>query len=184
MPLIEPGANVPTFKLPDHTGRITSIPRANGRWLVLFFFPKANTSACTSEACQFQALLDAFNDAGCDVVGLAPDPVQALAEMAGANTLGYPLLSDSGVGGEPPAICQKLGVWGEKSMYGNTYMGVIRTTYLIDPKGIVAQRWDRVSTPKHAAKVLKALHEALGLSKASRATPPASKKASGKRGAS
>lgn len=183
MPLIEPGTRVPKFKLADHTGRIVPIPGSNGRWLVLFFFPKANTSACTSEACQFQALLEAFNDADCDVLGIAPDPVQALAEMASSNALGYSLLSDSAVAGKPPAICEKLGVWGEKSMYGNTYMGVIRTTYLIDPKGNVAQRWDRVSTPKHAAKVLKALHDVSGTSKASRATPPASKKVPTKRGA-
>lgn len=183
MPLIEPNAKAPVFTLSDHNATPTSHPRKDGRWLVLFFFPKANTSACTSEACQFQALRSAFSDANCDLVGIAPDPVEAIAEMAKSNALTYPLLSDPSHSGKPPVVGTKYGVWGQKSMYGNTYMGVIRTTYLIDPKGKVALRWDRVATPKHAAKVLNALHELQGIPKPSRTTSPPSKQASTKRGA-
>ncbi len=152
--LIEPGALAPDFALPDQSGTIRSRAHFSGAPLVLYFYPKDDTSACTEEACTFGAALPSFR--GIAVVGVSPDDVKSHAKFAAKYKLDFPLLADVPPGGGVPAVCDAFGVWQEKSMYGKKYMGVVRTTYLIAADGRVARRWDKVKVAGHAEEVLAA----------------------------
>ena len=157
MPLIEPGKNAPAFRLPDAEGKIHSLASLKGRHVVLYFYPKDDTSGCTLEACQFRDLLPKFDAAKAVVLGVSPDGTASHAKFARKHGLDFTLLADEpGDDGTPPT-CDAFGTWQEKSMYGRKYFGVVRTTYLIGPDGKVVRRWDKVSVPGHAADVLAAL---------------------------
>ena len=162
MPLIDPGKKAPAFTLKDQDGVKHALKDHAGRHVVLFFYPKDMTSGCTSEACQFRDLLPKFEKIDAAVFGVSILGEKSKKKFAEKEGLNYPLLADDRLGedGKPdPAICQKYGVWVEKSMYGKTYMGIQRTTYLIGPTGKVLERWDKVKTTAHAEAVLNALAE-------------------------
>ncbi|MEM6553570.1 MAG: thioredoxin-dependent thiol peroxidase [Planctomycetota bacterium] len=153
--MIEVGKKAPAFNLEDQSGEKHRLSGYAGKWVVLYFYPKDDTSGCTKEACQFRDMEADFSGADAVVLGMSPDDVKSKAKFAGKHELNFPVLADPGA-----ATCEKYGVWQEKSMYGKKYMGVVRTTYLIDPKGKVVQRWDKVKVPGHAEAVLEALGEA------------------------
>jgi len=157
IPLIPLGKKAPAFKLPDAANTPVSLSTFAGRPLVIYFYPKADTTSCTKEACDFNQALSALATLNAAVIGISPDQPKALAKFAAKYNLTFPLLGDvPGPDGIPTTIA-KYGVWGEKSMYGRTYMGVIRTTYLIAPSGKVAARWDNVKVANHTTEVLAAL---------------------------
>ncbi|MFW5681570.1 MAG: thioredoxin-dependent thiol peroxidase [Phycisphaeraceae bacterium] len=155
--LIEPGKTAPAFHLADQQGEQHRLSQYKGKWVVLFFYPKDDTPGCTKEACQFRDALDDFAARDAVVLGVSPQDVKSKAKFADKHGLEFPLLADEG-----STICEKYGVWQEKSMYGKKYMGVARTTYLIDPKGRIARRWDKVKVPEHADAVLAAINELQG----------------------
>lgn len=157
MTLIAPGKKAPAFTLKDQDERTHTLSNYKGGPVVLFFYPKDMTSGCTQEACDFRDLSKRFAKAGAKVLGISILPPKSKKKFADKESLTYPLLADDRVNdaGKPdPQIAQKYGVWVEKSMYGRTYMGIERTTYLIDQDGKVARRWDKVKVPGHADEVL------------------------------
>ena len=165
MPLIEPGKKAPSFTLKDQHGEKHALKGYAGRHVVLFFYPKDMTSGCTREAHDFDALAGQFDEAGAAVLGVSILSVKSKKKFAEKESLRLPLLADdrvNGAGKPDPVVSAKYGVWVEKSMYGRTYMGIVRTTYLIGPGGVVARRWDKVKVPGHAEAVLEALRSGGG----------------------
>ena len=159
---IEIGKKAPAFTLLDQHETTHKLSQYKGTPVVLFFYPKDMTSGCTREACDFQDLGAKFKRAGAQVLGISILPPKSKLKFAEKEGLKYPLLADDRVNdeGKPdPEIAAKYGVWVEKSMYGKKYMGIERTTYLIDGDGKVAQRWDKVKVPDHAEEVLAAVKE-------------------------
>lgn len=145
------GEKAPDFTLLRDGGGTITLGDFKGRKLVLYFYPKADTPGCTREAIAFNGLKRAFAAAGTDVVGVSADPVKAQDKFRDKYDLKFPLASD-----ETHAMLTAYGVWGEKSMYGRTFMGVLRSTVLIDRKGRVAQMWHSVKVDGHAEAVLAA----------------------------
>ncbi|TVQ33526.1 MAG: thioredoxin-dependent thiol peroxidase [Phycisphaeraceae bacterium] len=152
MPIIEEGKKAPAFTLKDQAGGAHKLSDYAGAPVVLYFYPKDDTSGCTSEACDFRDLLPKFGKMDAVVLGVSPDDEKSHAKFAQKHGLNFTLLADP-----DSTVCEKYGVWQEKSMYGKKYMGVVRTTYLIGPDGKVAQRWDKVKVPGHAEAVLEAV---------------------------
>ncbi len=150
--LIEVGQTAPDFDLPDQAGKTHSLKDYQGQWVVLYFYPKDDTSGCTKEACQFRDGLPKFKKSKAVIMGVSPDDVKSHAKFAAKYELPFTLLADDG-----SKVCALYGVWQEKSMYGRKYMGVVRTTYVINPKGIVAQRFDKVSVDGHDQQVLEVI---------------------------
>lgn len=156
MPLIDPGQKAPAFALPDQHGTLHTLAQYAGQPVVMFFYPKDDTSGCTKEACGFQEALPDFTTVNAAILGVSILDVRSKAKFATKYQLTFPLLAD-----EDHAVCEAYGVWQEKSMYGRKYLGIARVTYLIDGTGTVAQRWDGVKVDAHAAEVREAVH-ALG----------------------
>jgi peroxiredoxin Q/BCP len=152
--LTEPGQPAPSFELPDQEATAHRLEDYAGRWLVLYFYPKDNTSGCTKQACQFRDALAALSEEGAALLGVSPDSPQSHRGFIQKQSLNFPLLADT-----EKQVCAAYGVWQEKSMYGKKYMGVVRTTYLIDPQSRVAHRWDKVKVPNHDQAVLERLRE-------------------------
>jgi peroxiredoxin Q/BCP len=144
-----PGTKAPDFTLPRDGGGSVSLRDFKGRKLVLYFYPKADTSGCTKEAIAFSALTPEFDKAGTAVLGVSADPVKALDAFKAKHKLTIPLGSD-----ETRKMLDAYGVWGKKSMYGRTYMGVTRATFLIGPDGRIATVWRKVKIPGHAEAAL------------------------------
>lgn len=156
----QPGKKAPAFSLKDQSGATHALKDYAGKKLVLFFYPKDNTSGCTAEACGFNDDLKAFAKAGAAVLGISILDEKSKAKFADKHGLSFPLLADSRVNdeGKPdPVVAQKYGVWVQKSMYGRTYMGIERTTFLIDEDGKILRRWDKVKVPGHVEEVLEAV---------------------------
>ena len=141
----------PNFKLPGDDGSTVSLADFKGRKLVVYFYPRADTPGCTRESIDFSKLRAAFTKASTDVIGVSADPVKAQEAFKKKHKLSVGLLSD-----ETHAMLEAYGAWGKKSMYGKTFMGIIRMTYLIGPDGRVAQVWPKVKVDGHAAEVLAA----------------------------
>ena len=153
---LKTGDPAPAFRLPrDGEGEITLADYA-GKALVLYFYPKDDTSGCTREAADFTALMPAFRDAGAEILGVSPDSPRSHGAFKAKHGLDLALGSDEG-----KDVCEAYGVWQEKSMYGRKYMGVERTTFLIGRDGRVAEIWPKVSVKGHADAVLAAVR-ALG----------------------
>ncbi len=152
MPLIEPGRKAPAFSLKDQSGTAHRLADYAGRPLVIYFYPKDDTPGCTTEACAFQESLPAFERGKAAVLGISVLDEASKAKFAGKHGLTFPLLADP-----EHEVIEKYGAWQEKSMYGRTYMGVARITYLIGPDGKVARRWDKVKVANHAEDVLAAV---------------------------
>ena len=148
---LDVGDKAPNFKLQRDDGDTVSLADFKGRKLVLYFYPRADTPGCTKEAIDFSKLRAAFAKADADVVGVSADPVKAQDAFKKKHRLSIALLSD-----ETHAMLEAYGVWGKKSMYGKTFMGINRITYLIGPDGRVAQVWSKVKVDGHAAEVLAA----------------------------
>jgi peroxiredoxin Q/BCP len=146
------GAPAPDFSLPRDGGGNLSLRDFRGRKLVVFFYPRADTSGCTQEALAFSALQPAFAEAGAEVLGVSADPVKAQDAFKRKHGLTVPLGSD-----ETHAMLEAYGVWAQKSMYGRTYWGILRTTVLIDPDGTIARIWPKVKINGHAEEVLEAV---------------------------
>ena len=149
---VEVGGAAPDFALPDHDGRQVTLAEYAGRKLVLYFYPKDDTSGCTAQAQDFDARLDRFAAAGAAVLGVSPDPPKSHAKFRAKHDLTLPLISDEG-----KATLSAYGVWVEKSMYGRSYMGVERTTVLIDGDGRVVRVWPKVKVKGHVDEVLAAV---------------------------
>lgn len=145
------GAQAPAFTLPRDGGGKLSLGDFRGRNLVLYFYPRADTPGCTREARAFSALKDAFDAANTAILGVSADPVKAQDAFRDKYDLAIPLASD-----EQHGMLEAYGVWGEKSMYGRTYLGVSRSTFLIDAKGRIARIWHKVKVDGHADEVLAA----------------------------
>jgi len=146
------GDSAPDFELPTHGGGSVSLSALKGKPIVLYFYPKDDTSGCTAEAIAFNALRRKFDAAGAVVLGMSPDSAASHAKFKRKHDLSLTLAAD-----ESRATLEAYGVWREKSMYGRKYMGVERTTFLIDADGRVARVWRKVKVPGHAEDVLAAL---------------------------
>jgi thioredoxin-dependent peroxiredoxin len=145
---------VPAFSLPASGGGQWKLADVAGRNLVVYFYPKDNTSGCTKESESFRDLHAKFKKAGAEIVGVSPDSVASHDKFVAKYGFPFPLLAD-----EDKAVCQLFGVWKEKSMYGRKYMGVERSTFLIDAKGVLRREWRKVKVPGHADEVLAAIAE-------------------------
>lgn len=145
------GAKAPDFKLPTDGGGTFQLSANKGKPVVLFFYPKDDTSGCTAEAVAFSAAKADFEKLGIVVAGISPDPVKSHDKFRDKHSLTVPLVSD-----EEKTALSAFGVWKEKSMYGKKYMGVERSTFLIGKDGKVAKAWRKVSVPGHVDEVLAA----------------------------
>lgn len=152
MPEVAVGQPAPPFALPTAGGGSVSLEELKGKKIVLYFYPKDDTSGCTSEAQQFTQAAGAFADAGAVVVGVSKDSVKSHDRFKAKYDLNLILASD-----ETGGVVEAYGAWVEKSMYGRTYMGIDRSTFLIDGEGVLRQIWRKVKVPGHAEAVLKAV---------------------------
>jgi len=148
---LKEGSKAPPFELPRDGGGSVSLADFKGRKLVLFFYPRADTPGCTRESIAFSKLRAGFAKAGTEVIGISADPVKAQDAFKKKHKLTVALLSD-----ETHAMLEAYGAWGKKSMYGKTFMGIIRMTVLIGPDGRIARIWPKVKVDGHAEEVLAA----------------------------
>lgn len=148
----EIGDTAPDFTLPTDGGGTFSLSAQVGKPVVVYFYPKDDTSGCTKEAIGFTESLDDFAAAGATIIGISPDSVAKHDKFIAKHELKITLGAD-----EDKAVCEAYGVWVEKSMYGRKYMGVDRSTFLVAPDGSIAQAWRKVKVPGHVDKVLEAL---------------------------
>jgi peroxiredoxin Q/BCP len=149
---LKPGDKAPDFHLPRDGGDVVSLASFAGRKLVLYFYPKDDTSGCTAEAIEFNELAKDFSAAGAAILGASPDPVKKHDKFRDKYGLSFPLVAN-----EDKVMLAAYGVWVEKSMYGRKYMGVERTTFLLDERGVILKIWRKVKAKGHAAEVLAAL---------------------------
>jgi thioredoxin-dependent peroxiredoxin len=150
---IKPGDKVPDLTLPASGGREVNLKSDyKGKKLVVYFYPKDNTPGCTLEGQEFTALYKEFAKAGADIVGVSKDSVKAHDNFCAKYGFPYSLLSD-----KEGELCEAFGAWIEKSMYGRKYMGIDRSTFLFDAKGVLKKEWRKVSAKGHAAAVLEAV---------------------------
>lgn len=152
---IAEGDAAPAFTLPASGGRTVSLDGMRGKPFVLYFYPKADTPGCTKEAQAFQEALPELSGIGVDVIGVSKDAMKPIERFAEKYGLTFPLASDAG------AVVEAYGAWVEKSMYGKSYMGIDRSTVLVDGTGRIARIWRKVKVPGHAAEVMAAA-KALG----------------------
>ena len=146
------GDPAPAFEMPASGGRTVSSAGLAGRPFVLYFYPKADTPGCTKQACAFQEALPQLGHIGVEVIGVSKDKMKPIEKFAEKFHLSFPLASD-----ETTGVAEAYGVWAEKSMYGKKYMGMERSTFLIDKQGRVAAVWPKVKVDGHAAEVLAAV---------------------------
>lgn len=148
---LKEGDPAPAFEMPASGGRHVSLAALKGRPFVLYFYPKANTSGCTREACDFQEALPQLGHIGIEVIGVSKDKMPAIEKFAARYELKFPLASDQG-----GHVTEDYGAWVQKSMYGRKYMGIDRSTFLIGADGRIARIWRQVKVPNHAAEVMAA----------------------------
>jgi thioredoxin-dependent peroxiredoxin len=148
---VDVGDRAPAFTLPADGGGKISLKDFKGRPVVLYFYPKDDTSGCTAEACAFRDALPDLSKVKAEIVGISRDSVESHDKFKQKYGLTFPLVSD-----EDGKVCEAYGTWAEKSMYGRKYMGIERSTFLIDGKGIIRNVWRKVKVPSHAEEVLKA----------------------------
>ncbi len=150
--MLEPGNTAPDFTLPDQEGNEVSLSGLRGKNVVLYFYPKADTTGCTTQACGVRDHRPDYEQADAVVLGVSPDPVRKIAKFDVKYGLGFPLLAD-----EDHAVAEAYGVWVEKSMYGRRYMGIERSTFVIGPDGVIKQIFRKVKPAEHDDLVLGAL---------------------------
>lgn len=146
---LKPGAKAPEIKLETDSGDVFQLSKHKGKTVIVYFYPKANTPGCTTEACEFRDHFDQLEERDALVVGVSPDRPQALANFKKKHNLPFPLLADV-----DHSVAEAYGVWKEKSMYGKKYMGIERTTYVIGPDGKIRNIYNKVKPSGHAAQVL------------------------------
>jgi len=151
-PMLSAGDAAPDFEVPDQDGNPVRLSQLRGRRLVLYFYPRADTPGCTTQACGIRDRAGEYEAAGAVVVGVSPDPVDAVKKFHDRQSLNFTLLADA-----DHSVSERYGVWVEKSMYGRTYWGTQRTTFIIDENGVVAHVIPKVSPKSHDDEVLKAL---------------------------
>jgi thioredoxin-dependent peroxiredoxin len=151
---LEAGDAAPDFTLHDQDGKNVSLAGLKGETIVLYFYPRADTPGCTTQACGVRDRGADYKAAGARVIGVSPDTVEAVRKFADKFDLDFTLLADA-----DHAVAEKYGAWVEKSMYGKKYMGVQRATFIVDPKGKIARAFPKVSPKTHDEAVLKALAE-------------------------
>ena len=151
------GDKAPSFELPNQNGNIVKLSDFSGKWLVAYFYPRDDTPGCTVEAKEFTELKKMFEANGATILGVSPDNEAKHCKFIDKHGLKIDLLADS-----EKSMLSDYGVWQEKSMYGKTYLGVVRTTYLIDPDGNIAEAWTNVKAKGHADAVLNRLIEIRG----------------------
>jgi len=149
MPL-EPGAKAPTFSLPDQNGKPVKLSQFKGRKVLVYFYPRADTPGCTTQACGLRDILGDIGDTA--VIGISPDKSPALKKFDDKYGLGFPLLGDT-----EHTVAEAYGVWQEKVNYGKKYMGIVRSAFLIDEKGKLAEVWYKISPKDTPTKLLAAL---------------------------
>jgi peroxiredoxin Q/BCP len=153
--MLAPGARAAAFSLPTDGGKTVSLDDFKGKQVVLYFYPKDDTSGCTTQACEFRDTWTSVQARGAIVLGVSPDGVASHDKFKKKYQLPFPLLADT-----DHAVAEAYGVWGEKSMYGRKYQGILRTTFVIDGTGRITHVFEKVKPKGHAAEVLKALGEA------------------------
>lgn len=151
---LKAGTKAPSFSLPDQNNNKVSLSDLKGKNVVLYFYPKDDTSGCTMEACQFRDAFPEFNNIDAEVIGVSPDSAESHKKFIKKYGLPFTLLSD-----EKRSVLEKYDVWKEKSMYGRKYMGVERTTFVIDKEGKIRNIFNKVKVPDHDKQVLEALKE-------------------------
>jgi len=151
--MLETGKKAPEFTLPDGNGNEVSLSDFKGKKVVLYFYPKDNTSGCTQEACDFRDTFPEFGKVNAVILGMSPDPVKSHKKFSDKFELPFTLLSD-----ENKEVLEAYGVWKEKSMYGRKYMGVERTTVVIDEDGIILHVFPKVKVNGHVDEVLKVIN--------------------------
>lgn len=151
MSTLSEGDHAPDFNLPTDSSGTISLSSFAGKPVVVYFYPKDDTPGCTKEAVTFSELMPRFAERGIQIIGVSPDSVASHTKFRNKHDIGVTLGSD-----EDKSVCQSYGVWMEKSMYGKTYMGVERATFLIAPDGTIARIWRKVKVPGHAEAVLEA----------------------------
>jgi len=152
--MVEEGKKAPDFTLPADDGGKVNLSGLKGQRVVLFFYPKDDTSGCTKEAIAFTGLIAEFKAENAHVIGISPDSVESHEKFKAKHELKVQLLAD-----EEKTAAEKYGVWVEKSMYGRKYMGVERSTFIIDKSGKIAKLWQKVKVPGHAEAVLEAVKD-------------------------
>ena len=150
--MIEPGTPAPDFELPDQDGHGVRLSALRGAPVVLYFYPKADTPGCTTQACGIRDHRADYERLGARVLGVSPDPVSKVARFAGRYELDFTLLADA-----EHEVAEAYGVWAEKSMYGRTYLGNLRATFVIDRDGRIARVFEKVKPENHAAEVADAV---------------------------
>ncbi|MEP7326598.1 MAG: thioredoxin-dependent thiol peroxidase [Gemmatimonadota bacterium] len=151
---LKTGSKAPAFSLPSDGGETVSLSGLKGKPVVLYFYPKDDTPGCTVEACEFKDSWADVKKTGAVVLGVSPDGVNSHVKFRAKFKLPFPLLAD-----EDHAVAEAYGAWGEKSMYGRKYQGILRTTFVIGPDGTVARIFEKVKPKGHAGEVLDALKE-------------------------
>jgi peroxiredoxin Q/BCP len=149
------GDRAPEVALPDETGKVHRLSEQRDRWTLVYFYPEDDTPGCTTEACQFRDLDDAIRDQGAQVWGISPDDAASHRRFREKFSLQFTLLSDT-----DHAVAEAYGAWALKKTYGRESMGIVRSSFLVDPHGRIARVWPRVKADGHAAEVLAALAEA------------------------
>jgi thioredoxin-dependent peroxiredoxin len=152
--MLSEGDKAPAFTLSDQNGERVKLADLEGQTVVLYFYPKANTSGCTTQACGVRDRKADYAAAGARVIGISPDEIEDIDKFAGKYDLDFTLLADP-----DHKVAEKYGTWVEKSMYGRNYMGVARATFIIDSKGKIARVFPKIQPKKHDDLVLKALGE-------------------------
>lgn len=150
--MLKPGDTAPPFALPGDDGSTIALAGLQGKKVVLYFYPKDDTPGCTTQACEFRDNWTAVQRTGAVVLGVSPDGVDSHRKFRAKFSLPFPLLADT-----DHRVAEAYGAWGEKSMYGRTYQGVLRTTFVIDERGRVERVFERVKPKGHAGEVLEAL---------------------------
>ncbi|QRK09853.1 thioredoxin-dependent thiol peroxidase [Archangium violaceum] len=157
MPIPRTGNPAPDFQLQDQNGNDVKLSQLRGKNVVLYFYPKDDTPGCTREACDFRDEHSALQEAGAVVLGVSPDDTRSHQKFATKFSLPFPLLADTG-----HQVAESYGVWGEKSLYGRTFMGITRATFLIDTEGKVARVWPKVKVQGHVQDILQTLKGGAG----------------------
>jgi peroxiredoxin Q/BCP len=152
--MLAEGDRAPAFTLPDQDGNKVRLTDFKGETVVVYFYPRAETPGCTTQACGIRDRGDEYRQLGARVLGISPDKPEALKKFADNQRLDFTLLADP-----DHEVADKYGAWGEKSMYGKKYLGMLRSTFIVDPKGKIARVFAKVQPKKHDDLVLKALGE-------------------------
>ena len=152
--MLEIGKSVPQFSLPDQNGKVHNINDYKGQWVIVYFYPKDLTPGCTAEACNFQESLPDFNSIDAIVLGVSKDSVDKHKKFADKYNLQFSLLSD-----ENSDVCEQFGVWQKKSLYGKEYIGIVRSTFLVNPEGKIVKVYPKVNVKEHHTEILNDLKE-------------------------